>query len=125
MAVHGNNDNFLGTVRGRLGYAVDRALFYVTGGLAYGGNGGSGSVTYYPSGGGPYAYTSSGNNSNVGYAVGGGLEYAFTPNWTARIEYLFVDRGNKNTTYSAPAGAPIGHPSSRPTTIRTISSVSV
>ena len=37
VAVNGNNDNFLGTVRGRFGYAVDRALFYVTGGLAYGG----------------------------------------------------------------------------------------
>jgi outer membrane immunogenic protein len=108
VAVHGNNDNYLGTVRGRLGYAVDRALFYVTGGLAYGGNGGGGSVTYYPSSGGPYAYTSSGNNSNVGYVVGGGLEYAFTPNWTARIEYLFVDRGNKSTTYLAPTGAPSG-----------------
>jgi len=108
VAVHGNNDDFLGTVRGRLGYAVDRALFYVTGGLAYGGNSGGGSVTYYPTSGGPYAYTSSGNNSNVGYAVGGGIEYAFTPNWTGRVEYLYVDRGNKNTTYLAPTGAPGG-----------------
>ena len=89
VALHGNNDNFLGTVRGRLGYAVGRALFYVTGGLAYGGNTGGGSVTYYPTAGGPFAYTSSGNNSNVGYAVGGGLEYAFTPNWSGRVEYLY------------------------------------
>lgn len=108
VAVNGNNNNYLGTVRGRLGYAVDRALFYVTGGLAYGGSAGGGSVTYYPSSGGPYAYTSSGNNSNVGYAVGGGVEYAFTPNWTARVEYLYVNRGNKTLTYAAPVGAPSG-----------------
>jgi outer membrane immunogenic protein len=108
VALHGGNDDFLGTARGRLGYAVDRALFYVTGGLAYGGNSGNGSATYYPSSGGPYAYTSSGNNSNVGYALGGGVEYAFTQNWSARLEYLYVDLGDRNTTYSAPAGAPVG-----------------
>lgn len=109
VAVRRNTGDFLGTVRGRLGYAVDRALFYVTGGLAYGGNGGNGSVTYYPAGGGgPYTYTHSGHTSNIGYAVGGGVEYAFTPHWTGRVEYLFVDRGNKDTTYLAPIGAPAG-----------------
>lgn len=108
VAIHKNNDNFLGTVRGRLGYAIDRALIYATGGLAYGGNGGGGSVTYYPTSGGPYAYSSSGHNSDIGYVVGGGLEYAFTPHWTARAEYLYVDRGNKNVTYLAPTGAPLG-----------------
>lgn len=107
VALNGGNDDFLGTVRGRLGYAVDRALFYVTGGLAYGSGGGGGSVNYYPTSGGPYAYTSSGNNWNVGYALGGGVEYALTQNWSARIEYLYVDRSNK-TTYSAPSGAPLG-----------------
>ena len=105
-----NNDNFLGTVRGRLGYAVDRALFYVTGGLAYGsGSNNGGSVIYTPTVGGPFAYTSnSSNNSNLGYAVGGGLEYAFTPNWTAKVEYLYINRGNKSVAYLAPVGAPAG-----------------
>ena len=32
----GNGDNWFGTVRGRLGFAFDRALIYLTGGLAYG-----------------------------------------------------------------------------------------
>lgn len=108
VAVSRGNGDYLGTVRGRLGYAVDRALFYVTGGLAYGGNGGNGSVTYFPTAGGPYAYTNSGNNSNLGYAVGGGIEYAFTQNWSAKVEYLYVNRGNGSTTYFAPTGAPAG-----------------
>lgn len=106
VAITGKNDNFLGTVRGRLGYAADHALFYVTGGLAYGANEG-GSLTYYPTSTG-LPYTRSGDNSNVGFALGGGVEYALTQNWTARIEYLYVDRGDKNTTYSATTGAPVG-----------------
>ncbi len=35
-----NNNHYFGTVRARVGYAVDRALFFLTGGLAYGGSGG-------------------------------------------------------------------------------------
>ena len=81
----GNSSNYFGTVRGRVGYAFDRALIYVTGGLAYGDVGNNGF----------------GNNDDtkVGYALGGGLEYAFTPNWTAKIEGLYVniDRGNRTT----------------------------
>jgi outer membrane immunogenic protein len=108
VAVNRSESDYFGTVRGRLGYAVDRALFYVTGGLAYGGNGSNGSVTYFPTSGGPYTYTSSGNNSDIGYTFGGGVEYAFTPNWSAKVEYLYVNRGNGNTTYIAPVGAPAG-----------------
>ncbi|PSC05257.1 porin family protein [Alsobacter soli] len=79
-----NNGNYFGTVRARLGYAIDRALIYVTGGLAYGDVGG---------------HDFWGNSSTkAGWTIGGGLEYAFTPNWTAKIEGLYVniDRGNRS-----------------------------
>ena len=33
------------------------------------------------------------SESKFGYAFGGGLEYAFLGNWTAEVEYLFVDLG--------------------------------
>jgi outer membrane immunogenic protein len=36
-----SNGNYLGTVRGRIGYGFDRVLFYGTGGLAYGDVGGN------------------------------------------------------------------------------------
>lgn len=78
---NGGDGGYLGTVRARLGYAIDRTLIYVTGGLAYGGlnsNPLSGNTT-----------------SNVGWTVGGGIEYAFTDNWTAKIEGLYVDLGDK------------------------------
>ncbi|WP_019903805.1 porin family protein [Methylobacterium sp. 77] len=54
----GNEMNFFGTVRGRIGYAFDRTLVYGTGGFAYG-DGGSGSSDF-----------------RTGYAAGGGIEYA-------------------------------------------------
>lgn len=72
-----NDGQYFGTVRARLGYAMERTLFYITGGYAYGGlvdNGLTGDAT-----------------SNQGYALGGGFEYAFTDNWTARLEGLYVN----------------------------------
>jgi outer membrane immunogenic protein len=80
------NGGWLGTTRGRVGYAIDRTLLYVTGGVAYGGFNsnplnGSGNAT-----------------SNVGYALGGGIEYAFSQNWTAKIEALYVNLNAGNRT---------------------------
>ncbi|WP_457106761.1 outer membrane protein [Methylobacterium sp. P5_C11] len=90
--------DFFGTVRGRLGYAFDRVLFYGTGGFAYG----SGSADRSFGG---YA----GNDSfRTGYAVGGGIEYALpTESFlnffrssavTLKVEGLYVnlDRNTRN-----------------------------
>lgn len=60
-----NSNDFFGTVRGRIGFALDRILVYGTGGLSY-------------------------TEDDVGYAAGGGVEYAFTPNITGKIEGLYV-----------------------------------
>ena len=75
-----SSDNYFGTVRGRLGYSFDRALVYVTGGLAYGDIGSTWNKT-----------------TKAGWTLGGGVEYAFTNNWTAKIEGLYVniDRGSR------------------------------
>lgn len=78
--------DYLGTVRARLGYAFDRVLPYVTGGVAYGRN----TIT-------DYGFESS--KTHVGWTAGAGLEYALTNNWTARAEYLYTDLGSK--TYDA------------------------
>jgi outer membrane immunogenic protein len=80
----------LGTVRGRLGYAVDRALFYVTGGYAAGQV--KSAANYYVND--PY-YQFSSSKWQSGWTFGAGIEYAIAPNWTVRAEALYVDLGKK------------------------------
>jgi outer membrane immunogenic protein len=75
-------NDFLATARGRIGYTFDRAMLYGTGGAAIG------SVKASVPGFG------SASETNVGWTAGAGLEYAFAPNWSAKVEYLYVDLGN-------------------------------
>ena len=83
--------DYLGTVRGRLGYTMDRFLVYGTAGLAYGG----GEVTV---GG------LSSSKTHVGWTIGAGVEAMLAPNITARLEYLFADLGKETyTTVLGPA----------------------
>ena len=82
-------NTWLGTARGRVGYAFDRFMPYVTGGLAVGG------VKNSISGFGDTTTT------KAGYALGGGIEAALTGPWTAKVEYLYADLGR----VSAPLGA--------------------
>lgn len=85
--------NALGTVRARAGYAIDRFLPYVTGGLAW-------ANTRYT-----FNYDTSssalfGNYSDsqlfTGWTVGAGLEYAVSDKVTAKIEYLYADLGSQD-----------------------------
>ena len=84
---HTTSVRWVGSTRLRLGVAADKALFYVTGGLAYGGV----TVSTTPQ---PVGLTSS--RTRVGYALGAGLEYAFTPNLTAKVEYMYYNLGSAN-----------------------------
>jgi len=90
---------WLGTVRGRLGYAWDRWLLFATGGLAYGEVRNSLSTIGIPQGAGLPANVSAlvtSSDTKVGWTVGGGLEFAFTGNWSAKVEYLYFDLGSEN-----------------------------
>jgi outer membrane immunogenic protein len=78
--------DWLSTVRGRLGYAVDRFMPFVTAGAAFG------DVKASIPG------LGSQSNTQAGWTVGGGAEYAFAPNWTIKAEYLYVDLGKFNCT---------------------------
>ncbi|WP_332119505.1 outer membrane protein [Azorhizobium caulinodans] len=80
-----------GTVRARLGYAVDRVLPYVTGGFAWGNN----KIT---------DFGTSQSQTLTGWTVGGGVEYALTNNWTARAEYLYTDLGKADYKALGEAG---------------------
>ncbi len=65
--------DFLGTVRGRLGYAFDRVLVYGTGGFAYGD---VRDREDFLNGAGADLFTGSRSTLKTGYVYGGGVEYA-------------------------------------------------
>jgi outer membrane immunogenic protein len=88
-----SNNNQLGSVTGRLGYAWGPALLYAKGGYAWRDNA---NLTVVNAGL-PAAFTTGGNHKD-GYTVGAGLEYMFTPNWSAKAEYQYYNFGN--TTFN-------------------------
>lgn len=73
---------------GRGGLAVDRALFYVKGGVAFV-NTNVSTVDALVAGGNTISATNSANNAT--WALGGGIEYALTNNWSIKGEYLYID----------------------------------
>ena len=76
------SDSWLSTVRGRLGYAGDRFMPYVTGGLALGDIKASGPGL------------AGASSTNAGWTVGAGIEFAIAGHWTAKAEYLYADLGS-------------------------------
>ncbi|MGH6672321.1 MAG: outer membrane protein [Xanthobacteraceae bacterium] len=76
------SDDWLGTIRGRLGYAAGRFMPYITGGAAFGDIKGSGPGL------------AGVDNTNAGWTAGGGIEFAIAGHWTAKAEYLYVDLGS-------------------------------
>ena len=84
-------DNFRLSLRGRVGYAQDRSLYYLTGGLTNGGY--TVQQNYWPLSA-PTALTRDiFNIERFGWTLGGGVEYAFAGPWSARLEYRHSDFG--------------------------------
>ncbi len=83
--------DWLSTARLRAGYAFNRILIFATAGAAIG----DFQVALNP----PATFLSVG--PQLGWTVGAGIEFAFANNWTAKVEYLYVDLG----AVSCPAGA--------------------
>ncbi|MGB6372445.1 MAG: outer membrane beta-barrel protein [Methylocella sp.] len=92
--------DYIGTVRGRLGFLVTPTLLaYGTGGLAYGGVDSNVAIFQQnlPAGtdfGAPFSSFGNLSNSRVGWTAGGGLEWLFYPNWSLKVEYLYYDLGS-------------------------------
>jgi len=86
--------DWLATVRPRIGIAFDRALIYVTGGLAVANQKFSHTLNFFCSCG-PFLDVNSGtiSSTTTGWVVGAGLDYMWTNNWSVRAEYLHVDLG--------------------------------
>ena len=96
--------NIQGSIRGRLGVAVDRVLFYATGGVAFGDLKNTYINTFNGS-------TDSLNRNRIGYTVGGGVEYAVTNNVSVRAEYRYTDYGtfSDNLANTSAGGLDVRH----------------
>ena len=73
---------WFGTLRGRAGAAFNNVLLYGTLGLAYGSL--KGEIPGLDE-----------TRTEVGWAGGIGAEYGFNPNWSARVEYLYMDLASR------------------------------
>jgi outer membrane immunogenic protein len=95
---------WFGTVRARLGFEPsDRWLLYVTGGLAYGEVDSTASFTLVaasPAGTTTFTGSASGSNTQVGWTIGGGAEWALWNQWSAKLEYLYMDLGTFSATFA-------------------------
>jgi outer membrane immunogenic protein len=89
FAFNSNTLDWQGSIRGRVGFAFDRALIYATGGFAFGG----------VSGGFSNGLVSSGDDTITGWTLGAGLEYAFTNNLTTRIEYRYTQYEGNDSVF--------------------------
>lgn len=84
-----------GSARLRAGYAVDRALLYVTAGLV----GADIQQSATRSG-----VTVKNSGFEYGWTAGAGVEYAIDQNWSARLEYRYSDFGTSKTSTTAFGG---------------------
>jgi outer membrane immunogenic protein len=90
--------DWFGTFRGRIGIlATPKVLLYTTGGLAYGEVNSSETIGVLP------GFSSS--TTNVGWTLGAGIEGVIGGNWTAKLEYLYVDLGKVSGSFATTAAA--------------------
>ena len=76
---------WFGTLRGRAGFAINNVLLYGTFGLAYGELKGE-------------FFGVEEDKTLVGWTGGAGMEFGFAPNWSAKVEYLYMDIGSRAYT---------------------------
>jgi outer membrane immunogenic protein len=112
---HQKSVDWLGTVRGRIGYLVTPSLLaYATSGLAYGGVTANVAIAQGwggPGNGGRLLTTGAAgyfSDTRVGWTVGDGFEWMFAPNWSTKVEYLYYDLGTSVWNSSAAASFALG-----------------
>jgi outer membrane immunogenic protein len=91
-----NGLDFLSTLRGRAGVAMEDWLFYATAGGGYIHN-----VANYNLG--SFGGLQQNDFSPV-WVVGAGVETRVSGNWTGRLEYLYLSGGTETTTFGVPGG---------------------
>jgi high affinity Mn2+ porin len=81
--------DYVGTLRGRIGYAFGTLLPYVTGGFAWG----HGHVNFDDGGGNAILLRA---QNQFGWTAGAGVEFAVSGNWTAKLEYNYIDLARRS-----------------------------
>ena len=76
---------WFGTLRGRAGFAINNVLLFGSLGLAYGDLKGE-------------FLGIAESKTLVGWTGSLGMEVGFTPNWSAKVEYLYMDLGSRAYT---------------------------
>jgi outer membrane immunogenic protein len=96
---HSTRTFWTSTVTGRLGYAVNQALFFAKGGAAFAGE--QDSVTS------PFGASSgTGGGVAAGWTAGAGIEYALDYHWSAKVEYDYLGFESQSVPAAALGGAP-------------------
>jgi outer membrane immunogenic protein len=90
FAFSGNTLDWQGSIRGRVGFAFDRAMIYATGGFAFGGVSGGFAST---------GFGNDGDDTITGWTLGAGVEYAFTNNLTTRLEYRYTSFEGEDSVF--------------------------
>ena len=86
--------NWFADITGRVGVvAIDRTLIYLKGGVAW--EGILALATASPRGN-DLSANASGSGTQTGGLLGMGVEYAFLPNWSAKLEYNYIDFGTRS-----------------------------
>ena len=86
----GDRADWLATVTGRAGFAVDRWLVYVRAGAAWAHERHSFDAVLPPG-----TLALQGDETRTGWLVGGGVEWALAGNWSARLAYDYIDFGQR------------------------------
>src|SRR6266540_3189604 len=84
--------DYMGTMRGRFGYAFEQWLVYATGGFAW-------SLGRFLQTPGAVDDIDKVLHLHTGWAAGAGAEVAITPNWMARLEYLYLNFGHAEIVF--------------------------
>ena len=102
---------WFGTFRGRGGVLVTPSvLLYATGGFAYGSVQTDLGLSGFTATGIPVTVGATRSTDKFGWTIGGGVESMFAGNWSAKIEYLYVDLGSVSNSVVLPiaSGFPLG-----------------
>jgi high affinity Mn2+ porin len=86
--------DYVGTLRGRAGYAFERWMPYLTGGFAWG----HAHVNVNDGAGGLVATI---NGYQTGWTAGAGVEFAVSGNWSAKAEYDYIDLSRRTYDLNA------------------------